>query len=89
MVAVIVYSSAVVAALVAVDFGDGCLGRIIRPRDAVGGRCLTIGLALGLTDGGSFDIGFVDVASDPKVLISLRRGGSRGFVISVLALLSL
>jgi hypothetical protein len=64
MIAVVVYPSAVVAALMAMNLSDRGLSSILRTRYAIGSWCFAVGLALGLADKSALGVGFIDVSSN-------------------------
>lgn len=85
----IVDTSTVVAALVAVDFGDRRLGEIRRAGHAICGSRFAVGTTFNLTNRGALSVGFVDVASDLQVEVALGRCSRVGFAFSVGILLAL
>lgn len=89
VVAVIVYPSAVVATLMAMNLGDRGLSGIIRTGHAIGSWCFAVGFALGLADKGALGVGFIDVSSNLEVLLSFGRGSCSSLLVRILVLLAL
>ncbi|KAI6770863.1 hypothetical protein HG531_009718 [Fusarium graminearum] len=89
VVTVVVYTSAVIAALVTMHLGNRGLGGILGTRNAVGGWGFTVCLALSFADERAFGIGLVDVSSNFEILLCFGRSGRSSLLVSVLALLAL
>jgi hypothetical protein len=89
VVAVVVYPSAVVAALMTMNLGDRSLSGILRTGHAIGSWCFAVGFALGLADKSALGVGLIDVSSNLEVLISFGRGSCSSLLVGILVLLTL
>lgn len=89
VVAVIVYPSAVVAALMAMNLGDRGLSGILCTGHAIGSWCFAVGFAFGLANKSALGVGFVDVSSNLEVLLSFGGGSCSSLLVRILVLLTL